>query len=145
MYEITTEMIIDAPAQRVWNVIIDFAQYPAWNPFIPKIEGAPTPGSRLKVAIRPPGGQGMTFKPVVLKADPNRELRWLGHLLLPGIFDGEHYFMIEPVSESRIRFVHGERFKGILVALIKSSLEGGTRAGFEAMNKALKARAETGK
>ncbi|NWF83232.1 MAG: SRPBCC domain-containing protein [Bryobacteraceae bacterium] len=143
MHEVTTELIIDAPAQRVWKVLIDFAAYPAWNPFVRKIEGAPKPGSRLKVVIRPPGGQGMTFKPVVLKADPNRELRWLGHFLLPGIFDGEHCFIIEPVSESRVRFIHSERFNGILVALMRSSLDGGTRAGFEAMNQALKARAET--
>jgi hypothetical protein len=39
--------------------------------------------------------------------------------------------------------VHGEKFSGLLVGLAKSSLEGGTRAGFVAMNKALKARVES--
>jgi len=37
----------------------------------------------------------MTFRPTILKAEPNRELRWLGHLLVPGLFDGEHIFTIE--------------------------------------------------
>ncbi|MBE0656035.1 MAG: SRPBCC domain-containing protein [Bryobacteraceae bacterium] len=143
MHEVVTELIIDAPAQRVWTVLTSFAEHPAWNPFVRRIEGQAVTGNKLNVSIQPPGGRGMTFSPVVLKADPNRELRWLGRFLLPGIFDGEHYFIIEPVSESRVRFIHGERFKGILVALMKSSLDGGTRAGFEAMNQALKARAES--
>jgi hypothetical protein len=36
----------------------------------------------------------MTFRPTVLNAETNRELRWLGHLLAPGLFDGEHSFTI---------------------------------------------------
>lgn len=143
MHEIVTEINIDAAAERVWRVLTSFDEHPAWNPFVRRIEGKAETGSRLRVSIQPPGGRGMTFKPIVLKAEPNRELRWLGHFLLPGIFDGEHYFLIETLSSSRVRFIHGERFKGILVGMLKSSLDDGTRAGFESMNRALKARAES--
>ena len=45
----------------------------------------------------------MRFKPRVLKAEPNRELRWLGHLGIPGLFDGEHIFTIEPLDQERVR------------------------------------------
>jgi hypothetical protein len=86
----------------------------------------------------------MTFRPTVLMARPNQELRWRGRLLLPGIFDGEHYFQIVPITPARVRFIQGEKFSGILVAFAKSSLEGGTKAGFVAMNQALKTRAENG-
>jgi hypothetical protein len=99
----------------------------------------------LTISIQPPGGssgKGMTFRPTVLVAEPGRELRWMGRLLLPGIFDGEHYFQIEPLGSGSVRFVHGERFSGLLVPLLKSSLAGGTKAGFVAMNEALKARVE---
>jgi hypothetical protein len=37
----------------------------------------------------------------VLEVVPGRTLRWLGHLLVPGIFDGEHYFEIEPLGANR--------------------------------------------
>lgn len=84
----------------------------------------------------------MTFRPRVLVAEANTELRWLGRMLMPGRFDGEHYFRLSPLAAGRTRFVHGERFSGILVPFARSSLESGTRAGFEAMNRALKARAE---
>jgi hypothetical protein len=137
-----SEIEIDAPAERVWRMLTDFASYPQWNPFIRTISGQPTKGERLEVRIEPPGGRGMTFKPKVLTAEPNRELRWLGHLLVPELFDGEHSFIIQPLEENRVRFVQREAFKGVLVPLFARSLDENTQRGFEEMNRALKERAE---
>jgi hypothetical protein len=72
---------------------------------------------------------------------PERELRWLGHLLLPGVFDGEHYFLLEPIGDNGTRLTQGERFAGILVGLFGGTLTA-TGAGFRAMNAALKREAE---
>jgi hypothetical protein len=141
--ELHSEIEIDAPAERVWRVLTDFASFPKWNPVIRSISGEPTTGEGLEVRLEPPGGQGMTFKPKVLKAEDNRELRWLGNLLVPGLFDGEHSFTIQPLEENRVRFVQREAFKGLLVPLFARSLETNTQRGFEEMNRALKERAET--
>lgn len=141
--ELRREIEIDAPPERVWAVVTDFAAYPEWNPFIRRISGEPREGARLEVRIEPPGARAMTFKPTVQSVEADRELRWLGHLLVPGVFDGEHSFRIEPVTGGRSRFVQSERFSGLLVALGKGTLAK-TEAGFEQMNGALKARAETG-
>jgi hypothetical protein len=84
----------------------------------------------------------MGFRPRILAAAPARELRWLGHLGVPGLFDGEHGFRIEPLGPDRVRFVQEERFAGLLAPLVLRFVERGTRQGFEAMNRALKARAE---
>jgi hypothetical protein len=142
MKELHTEIEIAASAERVWELLTDFASYPQWNPFIRSISGQPTLGEHLEVRLEPPGGRGMTFKPKVLNAEPNRELRWLGNLLVPGLFDGEHSFTIEPLEENRVRFVQREAFKGLLVPLFARSLETNTQRGFEQMNRALKERAE---
>jgi hypothetical protein len=142
MKQLHTEIEIDAPAKRVWGALTDFASYPQWNPFIRHIRGRLAPGERLQARLEPPGGRAMTFKPKVLTAEPNRELRWLGHLLAPGVFDGEHSFTIEPLEENRVRFVQRETFKGLLVPLFARSLETNTQRGFEEMNHALKGRAE---
>ena len=83
----------------------------------------------------------MTFKPTVLAAEPGRELRWLGRLLVPGVFDGEHRFRLEPLPDGRTRFIQSERFTGILVALLRKTLDK-TQLGFEQMNGALKQRVE---
>jgi hypothetical protein len=142
MKQLHTEIEIGASAWRVWELLTDFASYPEWNPFIRSISGELAPGERLQARLEPPGGRAMTFKPKVLTAEPNRELRWLGHLLVPGLFDGEHSFTIQPLEDDRVRFIQREAFKGLLVPLFAQSLESNTRRGFEEMNHALKERAE---
>jgi hypothetical protein len=141
MRELRREIEIDAPLERVWAVLTDFAVYPEWNPFIRRIGGDLHEGARLEVRIEPPGARAMTFKPTVRALEANRELRWLGRLLLPGIFDGEHSLRIEPLDGGRSRFVQSERFTGLLVGLVPGTLAK-TEAGFEQMNTALKARVE---
>ena len=140
--QLHTEIAIEATPERVWDILTDFAAYPAWNPFIPHISGPATVGSHLDVQLQPPGGRGMRFRPAVLAAAPPQELRWLGHTGVPGLFDGEHGFRIERLAADRVRFVQEERFTGLLAPLVLRFIEGSTRQGFEAMNLALKARAE---
>src|ERR687897_2709530 len=142
MKELHTEIEINASPERVWDTLADFAAYPRWNPFIRHISGKLEVGERLKVRLEPPGGRGITLRPTVLSAEPNRQLRWLGHLLVPGLFDGEHTLATEPLEENRVRFVQREAFKGLLVPLLARSLDNNTRRGFEEMNRALKERAE---
>lgn len=142
MKQLTTNIEIDASASTVWKILTDFDKYPQWNPFIRSATGEVKKGARLEVQLQPPGGSMMTFRPTVLVAEPERELRWLGRLFLPGIFNGEHCFQIEPLGRDRIRFVHSEVFCGILVPFLAESLDTKTKSGFEAMNQAIKARAE---
>lgn len=141
-HQLRTEIEINAPPDLVWSILTDFACYPMWNPFIRFIRGELEQGARLEVRIQPSGTRGATFRPSVLTADAGRELRWLGHLLFPGIFDGEHRFLIEPVAPGKVRFEQSERFSGILVPIFRGSLDRATKRGFEEMNLALKNRAE---
>jgi hypothetical protein len=98
---IETRIEISAPPGRVWALLTDFGGMPAWNPFIKSISGNLLQGGRLTVHIVPPGKSGMWFKPTVLALDAERELRWSGYLLLPGLFDGEHYFLLSSDRRSR--------------------------------------------
>jgi hypothetical protein len=133
---------IDASPERVWNILTDFTAYPTWNPFITRITGPPRVGARLDVRLQPPGGMGITMHPTVLEVVPGSTLRWLGRLGVPGVFDGEHHLVLEPLDATRTRLIQQERFRGLLVAVFASSLDKHTLAGFHAMNAALKARAE---
>jgi hypothetical protein len=142
MKELHTEIEIQASKERVWQLLTDFAAFPQWNPFIRRVEGEIKVGTKLEAYIQPSGASGMTFKPTVLTAEPNRELRWLGRLFMPGLFDGEHTFTIETLAENRVRFTQSEVFTGLLVPIFAKSLDADTRRGFEEMNQALKSRAE---
>ena len=143
MKDVYSQIEIKSSPERVWHILTDFPSFPKWNPFIRTAEGELQVGKRLKVHLKPPRGMGMTFKPTVLTVRLNQELSWLGHLFIPGLFDGRHIFTILPLDNNRVLFVQQERFTGIMVPLfwligvIKSALN-----GFEAMNQALRERAE---
>jgi hypothetical protein len=137
-----TEIEIDGSADQVWQVLTDFGAYPEWNPFIIEAAGTARAGERLTVRLQPPGGRAVTIRPTILQADPGKRLRWLGRILMPGVFDGEHSFAIEPITDNRVRFVQQEQFRGLLVGLLARSLDRHTLPGFEQMNQALRARVE---
>lgn len=144
MKTIQTDIVIDADISIVWNVLLDFERYPTWNPFIKSITGEQSVGNKLTVSIKPPDSNGMTFKPKILTIEPNKEFRWKGKLGVTGIFDGEHYFILEPVDKNQTKFIHGEKFSGILVLLMGNMLEK-TKEGFQLMNEAIKKESENRK
>jgi len=140
---IDTNIEIDAPVADVWATFSDFERWPDWNPFVISLKGRVALGEKLEVRIQPPGGKAMTFKPKVVSFEPENELHWLGHLLLPGVFDGRHQFGFESINGDRTRFTHREEFRGLFVGLLMRMLRDKTTRGFEAMNQALKERVET--
>jgi hypothetical protein len=139
--QIETGIDINAPTAKVWAVLMDFPNMPLWNPFITAIAGNPAAGERLSVTIRPPGKSAITLHPTLLAVQPEHELRWLGHFIASGIFDGEHYFLLDPLGDNRTRLTHGESFSGLLVGFLSATLDA-TETGFNAMNAALKRQAE---
>jgi hypothetical protein len=144
MRELISTIEINATPEKVWQVLLEFEKYSQWNPFIKSIHGNPIVGEKIEARIHPPGQRHMNFKPIILRVDNNRELRWLGHLLFPGIFDGEHAFIIEKQENSKVIFRQEEKFSGILTPVFWKSLYQHTRIGFIEMNQALKQRVEEG-
>jgi hypothetical protein len=130
---VTTEIDIPAPPLAVWQVLTDGPAHARWNPFIRAMSGKVAAGERLTNLMHPQGGKPMTFRPRVLVADPGRELRWLGRLGLPRLFDGEHFFRLE-ATDTGTRLVHGETFRGLLLWVMSVDR---FRADFTAMNLAL--------
>ena len=141
MSDIHTSVEIDAPAETVWSVLTDFEAYPEWNPYT-RIEGVPRVDERLRVSPGPEAGRAPTFRPRVLVAD-GRELRWLGHLFTPGLFDGEHSFVVEALDEGRSKLTQAEGFSGLLAGVVLRFIREETEANFRGVNEALKARAES--
>jgi hypothetical protein len=138
---IDTAVDIEANPKAVWQVLTDFSAYPDWNPFIRTIEGQPVQGARLSILIQPDGRKPMRFRPHVKVAEDETRFSWIGRVLMRGLFERHHEFELHPHGEGT-RLLHREYFSGLLVPLIWKQMEQPTRAGFEAMNRALTARAE---
>jgi hypothetical protein len=142
--EIRTELDIKASPEKVWKVLTDFNNFTKWNPFIQKIIGEPSEGSKLKINLHTSRGKNRTYRPIVTKVEPFRELRWFGKSFIPGMLNGEHIFIIEPLRADVIHFIHKEIFTGFLLSLIGNRLDRDMYQSFVQMNDALKEKVEQG-
>ena len=130
---VTTEVQIAASPQEVWAVLSDFESYGNWNPFLTSIEGKMAVGESLTVHFASKAFGDMDISPNVLIVEPREEFRWKGILLVPGIFDGEHFFKLEP-RNGGTRLVHGESFSGLLLWVFDLNV---MKDDFNAMNQGL--------
>ena len=141
MKVLCTEIEIRATPDKVWQVLTNLDKYPEWNPFIHRATGKATVGEKVDITFTS-GSKEMTLHCTVIKVEPNKELCWKYHVALPVLFSGEHSFIIEQVESSKIRFIDREKFSGLLVQTQAKDIDTNSKQGFEAMDKALKARAE---
>ena len=138
-HDLCAAIDIEADPELVWPHLTDLAAYADWNPFITAATGEVAPGRRLELRMEPPGGRAVTFRPHVTAVSTGSTLEWLGHLGVPGLFDGRHRFDLFP-TETGTHVIQHETFTGLLVRPFRRSLDRGTLAGFEAMNAALRRR-----
>jgi hypothetical protein len=134
--DISTDILIQSSPRTVWQVLTATSQYPSWNPMINRIAGDLHEGNVIEV------DEGMVFHPKILAFRPNRELRWKGHVGIPGIFDGDHRFVLAGQGEYT-HLVQSERFTGILAGRLTRQIIDDTVEAMQEMNRALKARAES--
>jgi hypothetical protein len=144
MAETVTDIIIDAPADRVWQALSDFPSYPEWNPLIRRVGGTVTLNAHLTVTLAASDGSERTVHPTVVHLRPGREIRWRDRPVVPALMDVESSFKIEPLGPEQVRFVHWQATSGLLALLLGAGGDSRLRGRLEAMNLALKEQVERG-
>jgi hypothetical protein len=140
---ISAAIEIDAPPERVWEVLADFPAYAEWNPFMREVRGRPEVGARLRIRMRRKGGRWLSFRALITVADRPRELAWEGVGLRghwPGLVRGERRIRIEPRPGGGSRVEMRTTFTGLLSAAM--GWLDAYRPSFEQMERALKERSE---
>jgi hypothetical protein len=142
--EIYTEIDIDASAEKVWDVLADFKEYPKWNPFIINVSGKFEKGAILSMTLKIPHHKEIEFQPQITKVDNKSEFRMVGKKSLGGmgLIEGEHVFRLKKSGNSKTSFYQIEFFKGFFLAMIWGKISYDTQVAFERMNEALKKRCE---
>ena len=135
---VQTQVEINAPAKTVSAVLYKFDDYPQWNPFIRKVDGTVAEGTTVNVTVQPVGKAEISGETTIISAT-EKHLSWRGSLRVPGIFHGEHEFVIEELGPNRTLLYQRERMSGLIIPFYDFKP---TEAGFVAMNKALKQKAE---
>jgi len=142
--DIHTSIEIDAPPMRVWEVLTSFGDYADWNPLIVDMRAEAKVGATADFTIMI-GSLQAKVQSTVMRVDAGRDLTLAGprSALQRPLFHGEHFWRLEPAGIDGTRLVHGEHFGGVALPLLWWWLEPKIRVGYQAMNEALKRRAET--
>jgi hypothetical protein len=135
---VQTKIEIDAPAKDVRAVLLNFGDYPKWNPFIVKVDGDVAEGSKVQVTVKPVGKDPISGETTITALTETR-LAWTGSLAVPGLFSGNHEFIIEDMGPNKTMFYQNEKMAGLIIPFFDFKPEA---AGFVQMNEALKKLAE---
>src|SRR5262245_58729064 len=137
-----TTFDVNAPAARVWAALTAVDRYPEWNPQIPRVTGRLQPGERIDLQLALPGRPPMDLTATIEEARPDTLLTWRGHVVAPWLFEGYRRFEIEPVAPGQVRVTHTEDVHGLFAPLFSLVLGSRVQSSHNALNTALKARAE---
>ena len=115
MPEIRTEAVVAAPAERLFDILVDAPRWSEWNRLLRVVRGElAADGSFVgRIALGP---LPLFFDATVTRFERGRALAWKGPRLglLQRLAVGEHYFELEPLADGGTRLVHGERFDGVV-------------------------------
>ena len=116
-FSVTTS--IRSTPERIWALLTDAGQYPAWNNTVSKIDGRIAPGERITVhaKINP----GRAFPVNVAEFSPSKRMVWSGGMPL-GLFKGTRTFTLSPGSAGNVEFSMREEYSGLLAPLIGRSI-----------------------
>lgn len=91
-----TEVFIPAPPEEVWQVLMDTASYPDWNPTFVQVQGDYVEGDTVTNTVKSPHGD-MTIKAAIETVRPNRELQQTGGLF--GVITFDHRWILKPEGQ----------------------------------------------
>lgn len=139
MRTILTHIDIDAPETVVWDLLTDLPAYPDWNPHVTNAVGDLRPGGTLDIRVRREGVRDRDMTVTVADLDPGRRLAWVGTFGSPWLFEARHAFELETLDGNRTRLHNREDVSGLLG---RFAVTDDPERDYEAMNRALKSRAE---
>ncbi|MBD3316512.1 MAG: hypothetical protein GF344_12055 [Chitinivibrionales bacterium] len=143
MLQVTSSIIIDAPAERVWYILTNVNFYKCWNPFVIGGSGRIEEGLNLNVAIRSASFAPRRTVLHVVKVRPPFGFKIRERMLFECVLNAEYAFWLQISGPEGMRFVQTTTYRGLLVPFMRYRLNHSTVwRRQDAMNRALKRLAE---
>jgi len=133
---------INAPQQRVWQILYDLKRYPEWNPFTEKVVTSFKPGSPVELHVNLPGRGKRLQREFITGVKPPQSLGWGMNMLHDSILKARRWQTVEALADGRCCYHTEDHISGALSPLVKWLFYRSMRDGFNAMAYALKQRAE---
>jgi uncharacterized protein YndB with AHSA1/START domain len=135
---------IDAPATAVWDVLIDCARYPEWNPYTVRVDTTLEIGSVIDLHLPDPAKPGETFlnREYIRAVDAPKYLRYDTATEIPGMHAVREQWVTD-LGGCRSSYRTTDLFSGDIAGWVYERQGAWVKAGFDSVCAALKARAET--
>jgi uncharacterized protein YndB with AHSA1/START domain len=134
---------IAAPASFVWDVLVDYPNYPQWNPYTVSVATTLEIGAPIDLTLPAVDGSGGTFlnREHVRIVDPPRHLQYDTGEEMPGIFAIRDQFVTE-LGADRCSYHTTDTISGKYADKVMEATGDWIKAGFDSVAHALKIRAE---
>ena len=135
------EIVINAPAEVVWGVIVDFDNYGLWNTFCPGMKGEAVVGSPVEMQVDL--GNGLqTQVEYVTKVEPIHTIVWSMENKPGDPIHADRSQYIKPIDAHSCSYVSIDEFSGEFAGPMIEQLGKQVEKGFNDCAAGLKARAE---
>jgi len=136
------EVTIEAPAEVVWSVLVDFPNYRLWNAFCPSVEGELKIGAPL--AMKVDLGAGLQDQvEYITVLDAPRRIVWSMENRPGDPIHADRSQVITPIDEVRCTYRSVDEFAGDMVPSMMAALAEPVERGFNVCARGLKQRAES--
>ncbi len=139
MKSYNAETTINATPQKVWNVLVDTAAYPNWDPGMVRVEGQLGPGEKVKFFTKFSPDQAFAVK--VTAFEPGKKMVLTGGMPF-GLFKSERTHTLSPGQDGQTIFHTEEIFSGLLLPIFGKSIPDLTES-FKQFAAGLKQQAES--
>jgi hypothetical protein len=135
-------VIINAPLEKVWRVLIDVENYPRWNPFTTRVETTFVVGEPAILHVTMNGQHQRVQHEVITVYEPQRVFAWASIMVTPFVLKANRMQLVEAIDELHTQYQTYETFDGLLVPLVMALYRTDIQRGFDAVGAALKNYAE---
>lgn len=137
MAKIHTEIMIDAPLDRVRELLADTMLYPQWNLLFPQITGKMEVGAEIEVTVALPEIKPFSVRATIQASTAGTRLCWRYGYRLPGLFSWTYAYELEELSGGQLLFVQNSTYSGLLAPLYHLGMKRALQQGLLSLNKAL--------
>lgn len=131
----THELLINAPAQKVWNLVAEIDLWPSWNQAVKsaKLNGAFEVGTTFNWK-----SGGISISSTLQEIQPTKKIVWTGKAIGTRAI---HVWSLQPTSTG-VLVCTSESFEGWLVSLMRKAMQKTLDESLVAWLNELKRRAE---
>lgn len=142
---VTSVMVeIEAPAELVWQILVDLPQYDRWNPFTVAVESSLEIGAPVHLYIPDPAKPGTRLCVVehLVAYEPNQLLSWEQRPTADSKDAARRDQYIESLGPERCRYYTTDIFLGLNADSIMRTFGPWVKQSFDAVANGLKQHAE---